>query len=373
MTTLTPYYLTFPSGLHVGLRGVNLEEARVSVPADTLFAAAVDTWRRLGESPDAFAAPFVAQPPSPPFLLTSAFPFAGEVRFFPAPVDLARHFHPETVKARAKDIKRVQYLSEALFRKVLAGEMLDEWLFPQDAFAEPERGVALQGGRLWLTLEEIAMLPRHMQRRQGRRHALRRLTVWATSRVPRVTVDRVSSASIIFHAGRTSFSEGCGLWFGVAWQDAERQVGSNTYAGAWERILAALGEDGLGGERSVGYGVFTWRHGDDLTLPDATPDKPAILLCRYHPRADELPHVLVHEQAAYRLTSVAGWLRTPDGASQRRRRLYLLDEGSTIAWPGNPAGDVVDVRPVFEAEAGILPHPVYRYGLGLATGKERRE
>lgn len=369
---IIPYDLTFPSGVHVGTRGVNLEETQAGIPSDTLFAALVDTWRRLGESPDEFAAPFVAEPPEPPFLLSSAFPFAGEVRFFPAPVNLAHYFAPETVKARAKDIKRIQFLSEALFRKVLQRERLDEWLFPPDAFAEPERGVALQGGRLWLTLEEVTGLPAPLQRRKGQYHALRRLSVWASTRVPRVTVDRISSTSTIFHAGRTTFSPGCGLWFGVVWLDPERRIGEIPFREAWARAFRTLAEDGIGGERSVGYGIFEWREGTPFVLPETTPNRPAVLLSRYHPRPEELPQALNGENVAYRLTSVAGWLRSPDGAAQRRKRVYLLDAGSTIAWPGLPAGNVVDVRPDYPAAEGSLPHPVYRYGLALATGQAGR-
>ncbi len=372
MTTLRPYYLTFSSALHVGGTGVDLEETRVSIPSDTLFAAAVDAWRRLGREPDLFAAPFVAQPPTPPFLLTSTFPFAGEVRFFPVPMNLALYFNPATVKARAKDIKRIQYVSESLFKRILNGETLDAWLFPADEFEEPTHGVALQGGRLWLTVDEIGRLPPAMQRGKGRYHALRRLSVWVNTRVPRVTVDRSSSTSTIFYAGRIRFASGCGLWFGVLWLDEQRPLENTTYQAAWAHVLDTLAEDGLGGERSVGYGTFTWETGEPIPLPEATAEGTALLLSRYHPREEEVGRVLQDERTAYRLTSVAGWLRTPDGAAQRRRRIYMLDAGSIILWPGSPAGDVVDVRPVYAAEEGLLPHPVYRYGMAVAVGMKGR-
>jgi len=372
MTTLRPYYLTFSSGLHVGNEGVDLEETRVSIPSDTLFAAAVDAWRRLGQDPNLFAAPFVDRPPTPPFLITSTFPFVGDVRFFPAPVDLVQYFDPETVIARAKDIKRIQYISESLFKRLLEGETLDAWLFPADEFEEPTRGVALQGGRLWLTVEDIDRLPPAMQRGRGRYHALRRLAVWANTRVPRVTVDRLSSTSSIFYAGRIRFAPGCGLWFGILWLDDQRPLENTTYQAAWTRVLDTLAEDGLGGERSVGYGAFTWETGDPIHLPEATAGESALLLSRYHPREEEVGRVLQDERTAYRLTSVAGWLRTLDGAAQRRRRVYMLDVGSVILWPGSPAGDVVDVRPVYAAEEGMLPHPVYRYGMAVAVGMKGR-
>ncbi len=372
MTTLKPYHLSFSSGLHVGGDGVDLEETRVTIPSDTLFAAAMDAWRRLGRDPGLFVAPFVSEPPAPPFLLTSTFPFAGDVRFFPVPVDLARHFRPETVKTRAKDIKRIRYVSESLFRNILAGEALDAWLFPADEFTEPTQGIALQGGLLWMTVDEIEQLPPAMQRGKGRRHALRNLSLWVTTRVPRVTVDRLSSAPNIFYVGRTQFAAGCGLWFGMSWLDEQRPIEDTTYRAAWSHILDTLAEDGLGGERSVGYGTFSWEMREPVHLPEAAAGSAALLLSRYHPRADEIGRVLQDERTAYRLTSVAGWLRTPDGAAQRRRRIYMLDVGSVILWPGSPAGDVVDVRPVYRAEEGMLSHPVYRYGMAMAVGMKGR-
>jgi CRISPR-associated protein Csm4 len=371
MPNLIPYHLTFHSGLRVGTHGVNLEETRVTIPSDTLFAALLDAWRRAGGDPEAFAAPFVDHPPRPPFLLTSAFPFVGQVRFFPMPVDLTRLFSKETFDKRGKQIKRIRFLSQALFKKALKGERLDSMLFPEDEYAEPEQGVALQGGALWLTAEkqEIERLPAEFRRPAGRRHALLRLKVWEMSRVPRVTVDRVNSASNIFHAGRTSFAKGCGLWFGVQWLEPDAPVSKDSdYRQAFKLTLSLLQDDGLGGERSTGYGAFTWEESGSVSLPDPAPGRPAWILSRYHPRPEELPAALAAEHSAYQLVSVGGWLRSPDGPAMRRKRLMMVAEGGQVALPQLPAGDVSDVRPIYDNPAGDLPHPVYRYGLALAAG-----
>ena len=56
MPNLTTYTLEFCSGLHRGTRGVNLEEAGVHLPADTLFAALVQAWRHCGGDAEAFGA-----------------------------------------------------------------------------------------------------------------------------------------------------------------------------------------------------------------------------------------------------------------------------------------------------------------------------
>lgn len=367
MPAFETYELHFHSGLHLGTRGVNLEEAGVHVPSDTLVAALLDTWRHAGGDATRLGETLATDPP---WLVTSAFPFAGPVRFFPMPASLSRIFSSEILRQRRKEIKRIRYLSEALMRLALGGASLDEWLFPVEEHAEPKRGAALQEGALWLTVDEASQLPMIVERHGFRLRALRHQAVWSTSSVPRVTIHRSSSASTVFQSGRTSFSEGCGLWFGVQWvrPDSRLEGSEATYSDALRNTLAMLGDAGIGGERSAGYGGFVAKSGTQLVLPDPDPGRPAWLLSRYHPREDELPDALANPEAAYNLVSVGGWLRSPDGLAQRRKQLYLVAEGSIVCPPAWPAGDVVDVRPTYENPAGDMPHPVYRYGLALGAG-----
>lgn len=365
MAELTVYRLTFRSGLHLGARGVNLEESAEHVPSDTLFAALVDAVLRLSGGGEALAEPFARG--DPPFLLTSAFPFAGSVRFFPMPVPLDRWFAPETLRKRSKELKKIRFVSEALFRRMLAGERMDDWIFPDREDVEPTRGVALQRGTFWLTVEETGGLPDRMQvdpetRKPVTPRALRHHSVFKPHQVPRVTLDRVTSASNIFHAGRVAFSPGCGLWFGVRWHRDD-----SVLRDLFLRALAVLGDDGLGGERTVGYGGFAWTEEGPLTLPDPTDGSLLWLLSRYHPRPAELPAALT-ESPGYALTAVAGWLRTWQGAAQRRQRLWLVAEGSLIRAVGpGPWGDITDVRPRYRNPQGDLPHPVWRYGFALGA------
>jgi len=374
MPALTVYRLTFPGGLHIGTRGVNLEESGIGIPSDTLFAALVDTCRRSSD-PEAFIAPFLRGAAArPPFLLTSAFPFAGAVRFFPMPTPLQRFFDHQMLKERRKDVQKIRFVSEALWRRIVNGERLDEWLFPQDKRAGPTTGVALQGGTFWLTVEECQTLPTRFRINEQTGQpipprALREHKVYADARVPRVTVDRISSASNIFHAGRVTFASGCGLWFGVEWHAPQATAGEATFEQVFRQTLTLLGDDGLGGERTTGHGTFRYKEGGILTVSDAHPGSLALLLSRYHPRPDELPTALNGEGTAYTLDSVAGWLRSWDGAAQRRKRLWLVSEGSVIRTVGAaPWGDVTDMRPDYDAPSGELPHPVWRYGLALAAG-----
>jgi CRISPR-associated protein Csm4 len=363
MTALTAYRLKFHSGLHVGDRGMTLEESSVVVSSGTLFSALVAVARRMGQDPADIVDPFLAG--EPPFLLTSAFPVAGEVRFFPLPIPLTRWFPPDVLRARHKDLKRIQFISEEVLRLLLANTPMTPWLFPKDENHQPTKGVALQGRRFWLTREEVPKLPPSLQVRRDRLHALRSHQVYAQDQVPRVTIDRIASTSNIFHAGRVRFNKKCGLWFGIAWRTPQRTVGDQplTFAELLRQALTLLGEDGLGGERSVGYGSFDWEEDGDIVLPEGQPDTPLLLLSRYHPQEAELPATLMGDQTAYALIPKGGWLQTWDDKAQRRRRLWLLAEGSVIQpSTAGPWGDLTDVRP----NTGF-PHPVWRYGLALGA------
>jgi CRISPR-associated protein Csm4 len=372
MPTLVPYSLTFRSGLHLGTRGVNLEEAGLSIPSDTLFAAVLDICRRQGLDVAAFAAPFVTRPLDPPFLLTSAFPRAGNVRFYPLPVALDRILKPDTLRQRGKAVRRVRYLSEGLLRKVLAGGRLDDDLFPADPREQPTRGAALQGGALWFSLDEMEQLPQDFRRAKGKRHSLSQMKVWDTGNVPRVTISRISQVSNVFSAGRTVFAQDCGLWFGVSWRKPDERVTADlSFRQALDSALHMLQHDGLGGERSTGSGAFELG-ADEPAFEIGREPKPGDLtwlLSRYHPRREELPSALDPAKGtAYSMVAISGWLRSPEGPAQRRKRLFMLTEGSLVAPPALPGGDVVDVQPVYEGSEDNRLHPVYRYGLALGLG-----
>lgn len=385
MPHLQPVALAFPHGLHIGARGLNLEETGVDIPSDTLFSALVDTWSRTGGDPDLRTRPF--RNGEPPFLLTSAFPFAGNIRFYPAPVDLRLLIPPDRPEEKVdKPLKRVRYLSEGLLRRALSGQGLPEFLpEPEDQPGRPAQdqdAVRLQDGALCLLKEEVDQLPDGLRlNTQGGKRSLRLLLhqqVWQTERTPRVTVDRINSASNIFHAGRTRFASGCGLWFGVQWRSPETSVadqGGLSHRDALEQSLTFLGEEGIGGERNAGYGAFTPKWGEEFHLRDPRPGRVAWLLSRYLPAPAEISECLNDPRAAYKLVRVGGWARALGGADQRRKQVQLLTAGSLIVWPSSsPVGAIANLRPHYTESAGDYPHPVWRSGLAMAVGmKDRQE
>ncbi len=315
MSNHVTYYLNFRSPLHLGRRGVGLEETEISIPADTLFSAICQTWRTFyGE---AHLTDFLTQyKTGEPFLLTSAFPFASNTRFFPKPlIDLKVNADDER-----KKLKKVRYLSEKRFRQIVDGE---EIAFDPDDL--------INDGQLWI----------HDDDKCSR-------TVWTTDKRPRVTLDRQSSTSEIWHLGGVKFHEGCGLWFGAKFDTEETQTQIET-------VLRVLGDTGIGGERSAGYGIFDLH--SELTKSGSERETDRfVTLSPICPRdADELDRLIQGNDVGYTLEERSGWIGSAEGNGLRRQQVWMFAEGSVLVGNGARVGRLVDLKP----EA--CPHPVWRY------------
>jgi CRISPR-associated protein Csm4 len=345
---------------HLGERGVGVEETTELAHADTIFSALCWAWRLLyGETSltQELLQPF--EKGHPPFLLSSALPYAGPVRFWPRPASLPWEMSDEERRV----LKRVRYVSTGIFRQLVAAQQ------------PPGDPKLIQDGQLWLSTDELnQLLPTGLD--------LRRVTVfmrqraalsyekptqteyappstrlWEVSEAPHVTLDRVSSASEIFHVGDVRFAEGCGPYVLVRFLAEEA---------AWRpRLLAAfrvMGDEGLGGRRSTGRGQFDLEE-EDLSIPQGDGDR-AILLSLLNPTEDETLRLLPDEPwVAYSLITRRGWVYSDQARNLWRKRVTMLAEGSVVARPAHdrPPGRLV---PVLE-KGGKIPHNVYRYGYGF--------
>lgn len=328
-------------GFHFGRHGLGQEASGEHVPSDSLFAALV---ARLAELDAGAVSPFVAafQSESPPFVLTSAFPRAGNIRFFPAPLrPPPAESKPEN--SRPKDLKKVKFVSEEVFGKLLNGSLLAEFL--------GESKPALHGKSVVLTPAEFEKLPEAVKESSR---------IYGTERRPRVTIGRAAQNSQLYFTGRTAFHKDCGLWFGVQWFDRAPEA-------VFQNLLADLGEAGLGGERSTGFGKCKIESAGILTLPDPSATGLWVSLSRYLPRADEVK-TLSADGAAYTIETVGGWATSPVSVSERRRAVRMLAEGAVLGQTQRTApGDLADVQPDYDGKQP-LGHPVWRNGRAVAVG-----
>jgi CRISPR-associated protein Csm4 len=343
MMTFCPYRLTFRSPLHIGERGVGLEETRIHVPADTLFSALCSMWREL-YGVDALREDVLDwftedEGGSEPFFLSSAFPFVDGVRFFPKPLARLK----VTVNEGAdKAFKRVRFVSESIFTSLVRGE--------SQTFSTAD---CVNGETVWVTEAEKEQLADRMDETSDN------IVLWKRDLVPRVTLDRITSASEIWHLGDVKFSAGVGLWFAVVFHPGHGEALRHKF----EACLRVLGDTGLGGERSAGRGLFTWDHAGEETLPEVETRDRFVTLAPLCPKHTAQLTALTGDAAAYDLLPRRGWVTSPEASNLRRKMVWMFAEGSVLT--GNPelrAGRLVNVKPE------VCPHDVWRYGYAFPVG-----
>jgi len=344
------YCLTARSPFHFGERGVGMEESSVILHSDTLFSALCLTLLELGEKLEPFLERFPRQrfqvgktgdviSGDPPFRISSAFPFwASEnsekkerIFFFPKPfLPLQLDSSADDLR-QSKDLKKIQFVSQALFESWLAGERLDFNSNP-----------LIQGKKIWMTPEE--------------RQRIGVERIWVEETQPHVTVDRQTNASQVYAVGQVRFAARTGLFFLVEYQDEK-------WKARLEKALRALGDSGVGGERSSGKGQFKLEIVEDFSLKTPSEPNAFTTLSLYWPLEEEARAGIL-EGAAYGLILRRGWIGALGGMNLRRRGVRLLTEGSVFS--RQPQGALADVKPLDPEEVPNVPHDVWRYGLAFS-------
>lgn len=356
MVERVAYVLEARSPFHFGERGVGLEGASVVLHSDTLFSALCWALREMGDDLDAFLSRFPRMykegnftQAEPPLLLSSAFPCILGVYLFPKPMVWILGLDRMDLVTRKK-VKDVAFVSRSLLGAMLAGQSVEEHL---------RSGRFLQGGSVWVTAQEAQALAPLAE-------PLRGVQLWAEETAPRVTVDRVMNRSELYSVGRVRFPEASGLFFLVEYRD-------HTLRPMVEKALRALGDEGIGGERSDGHGQFRLRVVPGSEVWDGLQPEEGqdfLTLSLYWPTRDEVMAGVL-QGSSYRLLQRRGWVSSPDGMNLRRWGVRMLAEGSRLC--RRPVGALADVKPVATDPVPNVPHGVWRYGLAFPVLCRRME
>ena len=339
MGTYTIYRLTFKTQLHLGRASgaaqegsLGLEKTEIYVPADTLFSAICQTWTTFydTESLTAFLGGYMEDSTVLPFMLTSAFPFAGDVYFFPKPLHYPSVMGGNGSSSEpSKKSKRIQFVSQSLFQDIISGNS-----------PEFEEGNLINGEKVWISSKERERLDADP-------------TVWATNTRPRVTLGSRNSGSEIWHVQTVQFNTNCGLWFAAQFDSGETKQ-------KIENLLRVLGDTGIGGERNAGYGMFDFTE-VTLEMPAAAVGNQFVTLSPICPESPEQLAELLTGDIAYTLNPLTGWVSTT-GTASRRKQVNMFAEGSVLHTNDALTGRLVDLRP------NNWSHPVYRYGYAWQVG-----
>jgi len=317
--------LQFRGPAHFGEAGIGQERTNATVRSDTLYSAIWSIWARYGLLPAIGELLGRFWGPDVPFRLSSAFLYDRETYYLPRP-SLPP---PPGLEQEGKLVKKTRNLPLPLFVAWVTGARIDP--------------VALKEAR-------------------GRYGQLYHVNLR-----PRVQLDRETQRSELYQVAQVTFREGAGLWFLVALADDSLLL-------PLQHALELLGQDGLGGRRSGGYGAFapSWVEpaSDRLwksLLGSAEADSPCCLLSLCNPAPDELPALL--DGARYELVDRQGWAASGNKLQAPRKPVRMLAEGSVLGH--QPHGRVVDVTPPGFAE--MAGHSIYRSGLALAVPVRREE
>ena len=333
MGTHSVYRLTFKTQLHLGRASgpaqegsLGLEKTETYIPADTLFSAICQMWTTFydTESLTTFLKGYTEDSTVLPFMLTSTFPFAKDVYFFPKPLMLS---------TPSKKSKRVRFVSQSLFQNIVSGNP-----------PEFNENQLVNGEEVWMTPEEKEQLETSDDDD---------FTIWTTNIRPRVTLGSRNSGSEIWHVQTVQFNMDCGLWFAA-------QFDSDETKHKIETLLRVLGDTGIGGERNAGYGTFDFT---ETTLEIPTPETGSqfVTLAPICPKSPEQLTRLLTGNIAYTLNPLTGWVSST-GTASRRKQVNMFAEGSVLHASDTHIGRLVDLRP------DNWEHPVYRYGYAWQVG-----
>lgn len=337
------YRLHFKGPLHLGVYGIDLLGVEEKLSSDSLTSALINAVKVISGDTEASELVNALNSPSPPFVLSSLFPFGpnpknknsyAEVLIRPL-IDPPLE-DKKVYKKYGKELKRIRYLSIEDFKKFVGQEIL--------------------------TVSEIEnILERSKMFTDG---------WWSEAVRPRVALDRLSQNSNIWNQAAIWFSKegrskegdpikGSGL-YGLI------RINDEKWKPKLESAFRMLGDMGIGGERTYGLGLFEFGGFESLKGEWKNLfEKPArayIFLSVYYPAENERDLLKSYLQS-WEIVERRGYIvsgRYP--TTIKRKRVRMITEGSVTLKPLK--GCMVDVTPDTAPELGI-PHRVYRSGLAF--------
>jgi len=322
--------LHFKSPVHLGEKEGMMEDSNYIIHSDTLFSAICYTYRSLyGKNAlETFLNQFID---NPPFLFSSAFPFFNDRLLFPIPLT----FKPpgedisasgKTSKDDLKSFKKLQLVPEELWNQICYGKpfKINGYEFVQD-------------NKVLLQSDDIKELKE------------KRYSIWQEREIQRVSIDRISYVSNIFNFREIIFKKSCGLFFLIDFKN------SSLYTKI-KRVIELLGDEGIGGDRGSGKGVFKPEFGKFEVNINNEKQNNYLLLSLFFPSDRETKNI----DSIYNFKIRGGFVFSLDNTTRRKKYVRMLTEGSVIKGM-KPVGSLIDITP-----DNFKEHRVYRYGYAFA-------
>ncbi|MCQ2211695.1 MAG: type III-A CRISPR-associated RAMP protein Csm4 [Paludibacteraceae bacterium] len=318
------YKLHFTTPLHLGDSRDDYSVSLKTINSDTMYAALISCLAKLGQD--------ISKDGDLGCTISNLFPFyqkdrnTNAVYFFPKPLKQTLPTSDKATEERKK-IKKVTWLDEKYFSKILKGEQL----FDDNSIDRSIKG-------LYMTDMEIDK-------------------DFMSSQVSsRVTVSRNGQEDAKpFHMDRVVFKDYSGFFF-LAKGDTS----------SLEKAMDLLQCEGIGTDRNVGNGYFEYEvKSVDVEFPDSA--KYTMSLSSFIPESKEqLESMLASKNVAYDFQRRGGWITTSPHNTLRKNVIYSFSAGSVFKLECNSVniyGKVgVDLKPDWDS---TLNHPIWRCGRAL--------
>ena len=325
----------FHHSLHLGsdMPGVGEEATNSTLHSDTLFSALCNVWAQIdwylqkaGSKPfNDLLQLFVEG--TPPFKISSGFPYIGDQFFLPRPLN-------EPSILFSKDTTREEYGKYVKKLSFIPINKFKEW-------------ITNDGGSEGLAYDF-----------KGKEDT------WCFGSAvvsPKTTVDRINSESNIYHTENFFFKDGCSLYAIV-------ELSKDVSAEHFKIVLDHMKKSGIGGNRNVGQGAIKEIIFDEtpaeinnlFSLPD---DNGYCLISLYYPYRI-LPEDNVKE---YDLILRKGWIGSHSvNKSLKKKTCYMFSEGSIFKDIDN--GKLVDTKPEKFHE-----HLIWQYGYSMTIPAKKED
>ena len=346
--------LNFGNNLtHFGETGIGLEAASERVRSDTLFSAWISAYARLFGS-QAVGDLLTAIKENPTAWRFSSTFIYRQIRnlytyYLPKPFVFPQGYPIEDDLDFTKEYKKLNFLPIDIWHR---------WYQTNTGFTEDDS----------YELREWAKRKKAEEREFEDNELYQSKTftydrTFATTIVPKVAIDRITRATNFYHTSFVKFisdqkkGEYTGLYFLVYFADSFAEV----YKKPLEIALQVLEEEGLGGERSSGAGMFTaeWKDLDPDWQKILNPDleNPHYCLISMYWQ-EKLPPELLAPSALYEVKERGGWI-TSSNRQLRRKSIRMFAEGSVF--PIQPQGKLADVT-----DPRFTNHSIYRSGISVS-------
>lgn len=325
------FKLKFNAPLHIGDERSDYDNSSKTVHSDTFYAALTACIAKVGGT--------IPNDGDLGFTISSLFPFYQKDGNGTKPV----YFLPKSKQVRlpsenqldnAKALKKVQWLDVHYFQQQLNGVNLFE-----------ELNIDHIAGSY---MSEVSIPKDFISAQVQNRVA-----------VPRYGVEGHSKDAEPFYMERLFFQEASGLYFLAA----EENIG------LLRKALAVLSHEGIGTDRTVGNGYFTYEEDKNHSIQfDISPSDKVMNLSLFAPSPKDAPSYLADYNVAYDIKRRGGWITKAGFNTYRKNAVYMFSEGSVLKYGEQQQsifteGVIHDLKPKILKEN--IGHPLWRSGKSL--------